>query len=69
MLATTLADLELNSDEVTHCHQSTGLFSVLDLSVCSPEVYLDFWQISEDLCGSDHCPISPEDRDHILRKE
>ncbi len=45
MLATAFAVLDLcifNSGEETHCHGYTGSFSVLDLSVCSPDAYLDF---------------------------
>ena len=61
MLAATFADLDLcilNSAGMTHCHGATGSFSVLDLSVCSSDKYLDFsWQVIEDLCGSDHYPI------------
>lgn len=61
MLAAAFADLDLclfNSGEATHYHGANGSFSVLDLSVCSPDVYLDFsWRVTEDLCGSDHYPI------------
>ena len=32
----------LNTGQVTHFHVQTGTFSVIDLSVCSPDCYLDF---------------------------
>ena len=48
----------LNTGEATHFHVQTGSFSVIDLSLCSPDCFLDFtWEIMDDLLGSDHFPI------------
>ena len=34
----------------------------LDLSICSPNIYLDFdWSVLDDLHGSDHFPIKIEE--------
>lgn len=67
MLAAAVEDLDLcilNSGEVTHYHTPSNSVSVLDLSLCSSDAFLDFsWRVTEDLCGSDHYPIvlaSPE---------
>ncbi len=67
MLAAAVQDLDLcilNSGEVTHYHTPTNSGSVLDLSFCSSDAFLDFsWRVIEDLCGSDHYPLvltSPE---------
>ena len=47
-----------NDKSHTYLHPATGSYSSLDLSLCSPEVLVDFsWEVSDDLCGSDHFPI------------
>ena len=47
----------LNTGSPTFCAPS-GTLSNLDLSICSPELFLDLvWQTHSDLCGSDHFPI------------
>ena len=41
----------------TYIHPATGTFSAIDMSICSPSLFLDFeWQVHDDLCGSDHLP-------------
>ena len=48
----------LNNGQPTHFHIQTGTLSVIDLSVCSNDVVLDFnWEVLEDRHTSDHFPI------------
>ena len=48
----------LNSGEPTHFHTQSASLSVIDLSICSPEIALEFnWMVSCTLRGSDHYPI------------
>jgi hypothetical protein len=47
----------LNDKSHTYLHPATGTFSSLDLSICSPSLYLDYQlSVHDDLCGSDHFP-------------
>ena len=47
-----------NDKSNTYLHPATGSYSALDLTICSPSLLLDFaWEVSDDLCGSDHFPI------------
>jgi len=49
----------LNDTSPTYIHPTTGSSSAIDLSICSPDIFLDIqWKTLEDLCGSDHYPIS-----------
>jgi len=49
----------LNVISSTYIHPATGSSSAIDLSVCSPDIFLDMhWKTLDDLCGSDHYPIS-----------
>ena len=37
-------------------------YFTLDLSICSPNIYLDFdWSVLDDLHGSDHFPVKIEE--------
>jgi hypothetical protein len=48
----------LNNKLSTYLHPATGNFSAIDLSVCSPALFLDFkWEVAADQHGSDHFPI------------
>ena len=48
----------LNDNSNTYLHPPSGSFSAIDLSICSPTVYMDFgWRVTVDQCGSDHFPI------------
>lgn len=48
----------LNTGEPTHFHSQTGTLTAIDLSLCSPQVALDFsWEVADSLRGSDHYPI------------
>ena len=48
----------INTGEPTHFHVQTGTFSAIDLSICSPDCFLDFyWKVMDDGFGSDHFPI------------
>jgi len=49
----------LNDTSPTYIHPATGSSSAIDLSICSPDIFLDIqWKTLEDLYGSDHYPIS-----------
>jgi len=40
-------------------HAATASVSAIDLCICSPNIFLDVqWKVHEDLCGSDHHPIT-----------
>ena len=42
----------------TCLHPPTGNYYAIDLSLCHPNIYLDFdWSVCDDLHGSDHFPI------------
>jgi len=42
-----------------YIHPATGSASAIDLSICSLDIFLDMqWKTLDDLCGSDHYPIS-----------
>ena len=48
----------LNDQSATYLHPATGSFSSIDLSLCSPSLFLDFhWNVHNDQCGSDHYPV------------
>ncbi|MCU7800748.1 MAG: reverse transcriptase-like protein [gamma proteobacterium symbiont of Lucinoma myriamae] len=48
----------LNDKQPTYLHPPTGNYYAIDLSVCHPNIYLDFdWSVCDDLHGSDHFPI------------
>ena len=47
-----------NDDTPTYLHPATGSFTSIDLTMCSPSLFMDFtWRVEEDLHGSDHFPI------------
>ena len=47
----------LNDKSFTYLHPATGHYSSLDLSICSPTLFLDYeFKVHDDLCGSDHFP-------------
>ena len=47
-----------NDKQPTYLHSPTRNYFALDLSICSPNIYLDFdWSVLDDLHGSDHFPI------------
>ncbi len=46
-----------NDGSATYIHTANGNMSAIDLSLCSPSVFMDYsWEVHEDLCGSDHFP-------------
>lgn len=48
----------LNDKSFTYLHPATGSLSAVDLSICSPNLLMDFsWEVHNDQCGSDHFPI------------
>ena len=48
----------LNDMSPTYIHPATASRSTIDLSICSPGIFLDMqWKTFDDLCGSDHYPI------------
>ena len=47
-----------NDDTPTYLHPATGSLTSIDLTMCSPSLFMDFtWRVEEDLHGSDHFPI------------
>ena len=47
-----------NDDSATYLHPALGSFSSIDLSMCSPGIFLNYqWRVEEDQWGSDHFPI------------
>ena len=47
-----------NNKSNTHLHPATGTYSAIDLTICDPNLLLDYnWQVHDDTCGSDHFPI------------
>ena len=48
----------LNEKQPTYLHPPTGNYYAIDLSLCHPNIYLDFdWSVFDDLHGSDYFPI------------
>ena len=48
----------LNEKQATYLHHPTGNYYAIDLSLCHPNIFLDFdWSVCDDLHGSDHFPI------------
>jgi len=46
-----------NDGSATYIHPANGNMSAIDLSLCSPNLFIDYsWKVHEDLCGSDHFP-------------
>ena len=44
--------------QLYHWADTTGSSSAIDLSICSPDIFLDMqWKTLDDLCGSDHYPM------------
>ncbi len=47
-----------NDDTPTFLSQANGSFTSIDLSMCSPSLFMDYtWMVEEDQYGSDHYPI------------
>lgn len=47
-----------NDGSFTYLHPGHGIYSAIDLSICDPDLLLDFsWRALDDLCGSDHFPL------------
>ena len=52
----------LNEKQPTYLHPPTGNYYAIDLSLCHPNIYLDFDRsVDNDLHGSDHFPILIKD--------
>ena len=48
----------LNDISSTYIHPAAGSSTAIDLSICSPDIFLDMqWKTLDYLCGSDHYPI------------
>ena len=48
----------LNDKSHTYFHSASGTFTSIDLTLCSPPLFLDFsWKVGLDPCGSDHFPL------------
>ena len=47
-----------NDKSPTYLHPATGSFSSIDLSLCSPMLFMDFkWEVAKDQDGIDHFPV------------
>ena len=56
----------LNDGSPTYLHPGSGSWSAIDLSLCTPTIYLDFnWTVDDDQHGSDHFPIYVTHEDPI----
>ena len=54
-----------NDDTPTYLHPATGSLTSIDLTMCSPSLFMDFtWGVEEDLHISDHFPIIFESHYH-----
>ena len=59
----------LNDKSHTYFHSASGTFTSIDLTLCSPSLFLDFsWKVGPDPCGSDHFPILLENDGPLLLK-
>ena len=48
----------LNDGSYTYLHSSTGTFTAIDLSLCSPDILMEIdFMVESDSYGSDHFPI------------
>ena len=55
----------LNEKQPTYLHPPTGNYYAIDLSLCHPNIYLDFdWSVCDDLHGSDHFLNLIKETDH-----
>ena len=61
----------LNSTKKTHWDRATKSWSLLDLSIIHPDIYLDFeCEVLDDLHDSDHSPIIIKiNEDHLHENE
>ena len=58
----------LNNKSHTYFHSASGTFTSIDLTLCSPSLFLEFsWKVGPDPCGSDHFPILLENMDLLLK--
>ena len=48
----------MNTGSLTFIHFGTKSRTIIDLSLCTPDLFLNLnWRVSDDLHGSDHFPI------------
>ena len=58
-----------NDDTTTYLHPASGSATDIDLSLCDPDLYLDYtWRVNEDLCSSDHYPIFIDSNNSIVEE-
>jgi len=58
-MPTALSGAVLKQVSSTHIHSATAFPSAINLNICSPAIFLDLqWNLYDDLCGSDHYPIT-----------
>ena len=58
-----------NDDTTTYLHPASGSATAINLSLCDPDLYLDYtWGVNEDLCSSDHYPIFIESNNCIVEE-
>ena len=56
-----------NNKSNTYLHPATGTYFVIDLTICDPNLFLDYdWKVLDDTFGSDHFPILLQNRTNKL---
>ena len=58
-----------NNRTNTYLHPVTGTYSVTDLIVSDPNLFLDYnWKVHDDTCGNYHVPILLQNKTNKLKK-
>ena len=54
----------------TYLHPATVRYSAIDLTICDPNLFLDYnWKVHDDSCRSDNFPILLENSTGELSKK
>ena len=58
-----------NNRSNTYLYPVTGTYALIDLTICNPELFLDYdWKVHDDTCGSDHFSILLQNMTNKLNK-
>ena len=58
-----------NNRSNTYLHPATGTYSLIDLTICDPNLFLDYdWKVHHSTCGNDHFPILFQNKTNKLNK-
>ena len=53
-----MGHLSVNDGSCTYLYPATGTFTVIDFSLCSPDILMEInFMVESDSYGSDHFPI------------